>query len=163
MYVSELGGITDMSSHHCSDNVSIEWIKDNQVFKLYMWIGWDKGTKVMMDGTKVTNHQPWGNWLSIKTLGRLPQKFSYISFKTYKLPLQTSNFGHRNFDSVNQVWSIKWNKDSHPVKLYIWVNWLASHGHKHSHETYGVPFLIFNTRLKYKLYYIIAYFLQILH
>jgi hypothetical protein len=34
MYVSEL--ITHMPSYHCSDNVSIEWNKDNQAFKLYM-------------------------------------------------------------------------------------------------------------------------------
>ena len=34
--MSELGGITDMRSYHSSDSVSIEWNKDNQVFKLYM-------------------------------------------------------------------------------------------------------------------------------
>ena len=32
--MSEL--ITLMPSYHCSDNVSIEWNKDNQAFKLYM-------------------------------------------------------------------------------------------------------------------------------
>ncbi len=30
LYVSELGGITDMPSYHCSDNVRTEWKKDNQ-------------------------------------------------------------------------------------------------------------------------------------
>jgi hypothetical protein len=28
--------VTHMPSYHCSDNVSIEWNKGNQAFKLYM-------------------------------------------------------------------------------------------------------------------------------
>ena len=34
--MSELGGITDMPSHHCSGNASIKWNKDSQPVKLYI-------------------------------------------------------------------------------------------------------------------------------
>jgi hypothetical protein len=50
-----LGGITHMPSYHCSDNVSIEWNKGNQAFKLYM------GLHILM------NLRPERNELTVTT------------------------------------------------------------------------------------------------